>query len=46
MAADILTFGLWEAVGTPLELGAQDRPVTWIVKYDAAGKIVEIETLK
>ena len=46
LVADILTLGLWEVAGTPLELAAQDKPVTWVLKYDAAGKLVEIETLK
>ncbi len=43
--ADILTLGLWEIVGTPLELAAQDKPVTFILKYNPEGKLVEMETI-
>ena len=44
--ADIFTIGLWEVVGTPLELAAQDKPVTFILKYDDKEKLVEMETVK
>ena len=46
LVADILTLGLWEIVGTPLELAAQDRPVTFILKYNAEEKLIEMETVK
>jgi hypothetical protein len=46
LVADVLTLGLWEVVGTPLELAAQDRPVTFLLKYDAEGKLVDMETIK
>ena len=44
--ADIFTIGLWEIVGTPLELAAQDKPVTFILKFDDKEKLVEMETVK
>ncbi|MDA2910127.1 hypothetical protein MYX04_04230 [Nitrospiraceae bacterium AH_259_D15_M11_P09] len=46
LVADILTLGLWEIVGTPLELAAQDDLTTFILKYDASGKLLEVETIK
>lgn len=46
LLADILTLGLWEVAGTPLELAAQDKPVTFLLKYNAEGKLAEMETIK
>ena len=44
--ADVLTLGLWEIVGTPLELSAQDKLVTYLIYYGADGKIKKVETVK
>ncbi len=46
LVADVLTFGLWEIVGTPLELAAQDRPVTYLVHYGKDGRIEKVETIR
>jgi hypothetical protein len=38
-ALDVLTFGLWELTGTPLEIdAAQGREMQAVVTYDATGK--------
>lgn len=46
VVADVLTLGLWEAVGTPMELAAQDQYTTYIVIYGADGKVKSVETVK
>jgi hypothetical protein len=46
VVADVLTLGLWEAVGTPMELAAQDRMTTYIVIYGPEGKAKSVETVK
>ena len=46
LVADVLTLGLWEIVGTPLELAAQDRYTNYIVTYGADQKIHSVETVK
>ncbi len=46
VAADVLTLGLWEIVGTPLELAAQDDFTTYIIVYDANNKIKSVEVVK
>lgn len=45
-AADVLTLGLWEAVGTPLELAAQDKFTTYIIVYGRNDKIKSVEVVK
>jgi len=44
-AMDVLTLGIWEVVGTPLELAVQDKITTFILNYDANGKLVDYETI-
>lgn len=44
--ADVFTLGLWEVVGTPLEMAAKDKFVTYIVYYGKDWKIERVETLK
>jgi len=44
--ADVLTLGLWEVVGTPLELGAQDKFTNYIVVYNKNDKIESVETIR
>lgn len=46
VVADVLTLGLWEAVGTPMELAAQDKLTTYIVVYGANDKIKSVEVVK
>jgi hypothetical protein len=46
VVADILTLGLWEVVGTPTELAAQDQMHNYIVTYNSAGIIESVESLK
>lgn len=45
-AADVLTFGLWEAVGTPTEAAFNGKRVVYEVTYDAADRIEQIVVLK
>lgn len=45
LVADVLTLGLWEAVGTPLELAAQDKFTTYIIVYGTDNKIESVETV-
>ncbi len=40
------TLGLWELVGGPLELALADRFLTYVVRYDKDGKLVETEIAK
>jgi len=45
-ALDVLTLGLWEIVGTPLEMGAGREDVSRIIiQYDADEKIKEIQKI-
>ena len=46
VVADVLTLGLWEAVGTPMEIAAQDKLTTYIVVYGANDKIKSVEVVK
>jgi hypothetical protein len=42
---DVLTFGLWEAIGTPVE-ALQGQTYRMTVVYDADGNAKEITTIK
>lgn len=44
-AMDVLTFGLWEVVGTPVE-AVQGQKYQMTVVYDADGNAREISTVK
>lgn len=46
VVADVLTFGLWEIVGTPLELAAQDKYTNYILIYGPDNKVQTVETIK
>ncbi|MGE0108224.1 MAG: hypothetical protein AB7S81_00450 [Bdellovibrionales bacterium] len=46
VVADVLTFGLWEVVGTPLELAAQDKYTNYVLIYDKENKVESVETIK
>jgi len=45
-AADILTLGLWEAVGTPTEGAFDGTEMAYQVRYDGDEKIDEVVLLK
>jgi hypothetical protein len=42
---DVLTLGLWEVVGTPIE-GVQGDTYHATVTYDRSDKVVEVKTKK
>jgi hypothetical protein len=44
--ADILTYGLWELVGTPSELYFDGTDVQLSVNYDATDKVESVDILK
>jgi len=44
-AMDVLTFGLWEVVGTPIE-GVQGERCNATITYDRDDKVVDIKTNK
>lgn len=46
VVADLLTWGLWEIVGTPLELAVRDKFVTYLVNYGPDGKIETFERIR
>lgn len=43
---DVLTLGLWEVVGTPLELAAQDKFTSYILVYNTSQKVESVEVIK
>ena len=45
-AADVMTFGLWEAVGTPTEAVFNGKRVVYEVTYDASDRIEKVVVLK
>jgi hypothetical protein len=44
--ADILTFGLWEAVGTPAELVFSGTDTMVLVTYNASDRVEAVEYFK
>ncbi len=46
LTMDILTLGLWEIAGTPLELATQETATTFILKYDANNILESYESIK
>lgn len=44
--ADVLTLGLWEIVGTPIEIWASGTPTTIIVTYDKHERVVSSEVMQ
>jgi hypothetical protein len=44
--ADVLTLGLWEAVGTPTEAAFDGTRVAYEVTYDANDRVEQVVTLK
>lgn len=45
-ALDVLTLGLWEVVGTPLEMGAGNEEASrYIIYYDNTEKIKDIQKI-
>jgi len=45
-AADVLTLGLWEVVGTPTEAAFNGTPVVYEVTYDSSDRIENVVVLK
>ena len=45
-AADVLTFGLWEAVGTPTEAVFNGKRIVYEVTYDATDRVEKAVVLK
>ena len=45
-AADVLTFGLWEVVGTPAEGAFDGTDMAYQVTYDSDDKVEEVVALK
>ena len=43
---DVLTLGLWEVVGTPIEAVNQGDKITVTVRYDQRGRAVDIKSSK
>ncbi len=43
---DVLTLGLWEIVGTPLEIATQEEATVFILYYDSAYKLTHYEAIK
>jgi hypothetical protein len=42
----VMTYGLWEFIGTPLELAAKDRFFTYVLTYDGTEKLAQLQTVK
>ena len=42
---DLLSLGLWEAVATPYELVQTEERSRFLITYDAAGNVVDIQKL-
>ncbi len=45
-AADVLTLGLWEMVGTPTEAAFNGKRVVYEVTYDASDRVETVVVLK
>jgi hypothetical protein len=45
-AADVMTLGLWEVVGTPTEATLNGHRVAYEVTYDASDRIDRVVLLK
>jgi len=45
-AADVMTFGLWEVVGTPTEAVFNGKRVVYEVTYDTSDRVEKVVTLK
>ena len=42
---DVVTLGLWEIAGTPIE-GVQGEKYTATIEYDENDKVVDLKTVK
>lgn len=45
-AMDVVTLGLWEIVGTPLEIATREEATVFILYYDANYKLRHYEAIK
>ena len=43
---DVVTLGLWEIAGTPIELATQQEATTFILYYSADNKLVAYDAIK
>lgn len=43
---DVVTLGLWEIVGTPLEIATQEEATVFILYYDSDYKLSHYEAIK
>jgi len=44
---NVLSFGLWEVIGTPLEMGAgREAKTRYILTYDSDNKIKDMKAIK
>ena len=43
---DVLTLGLWEIVGTPLELATREHATMFILYYDSNNKLTAYDAIK
>ena len=43
VAADVLTYGLWEFVATPIEAASKDKITNYIVTYGSNQKVETVE---
>lgn len=46
LVMDVLTLGLWEVVGTPLEIAARDQLVSYVLVYGPDQKVQSVSTSK
>ncbi len=46
VVADVLTLGLWEAIGTPIELAAQDEFTNYVIVYGDDDKVKSVDIIK
>ena len=45
-AMDVVTLGLWEIIGTPLEIATQEEDTIFIMYYGADNKLKSYEAIK
>ena len=40
---DLLSLGIWEVVATPYELAQTEEKSRWVITYDTAGNVVNVQ---
>ena len=43
---DVLTLGIWEVIGTPVESSADGRTMAYEVSYDTSNNVDQVISLK